>query len=68
MEKMGKNPTRIRATMRAAINGSIFGTILLIGMPVMEDVTNRFAATGGVMKAMHRANTIVMPKWTGSIP
>ena len=57
----GKNATANSAAASPTIKGSIGFTIFSMGIPVMEDETNRFVASGGVQKAMDKARIMMIP-------
>ena len=64
----GKTATINRAMHRPIINLISCGVSRLMEIPVMEEAINRFAATGGVIKAMDKASTRKRPYCMGSMP
>ena len=51
-----------RQIISPTINGMIALVIFIIGIPVIEEATNKLEATGGVTKAIDKAMIITIPK------
>ena len=64
----GTNVIKIRATRNARIKGTTFRLISIMGAPFVELATNRFRPKGGEARPTARLHTMIMPRWTGSIP
>ena len=57
-----------KTTIEATRNGIIGFTNLPTDKSETCEATNKFNAIGGVIKPIARFITIIIPKWTGSIP
>mgnify|MGYP002131419123 CR=1 FL=1 len=62
------NPAVGRAVTSAITKGHMDAVMRSIFSPVIELRTNRLAPTGGVIRPMFSASTIMIPAWTGFMP